>query len=173
MPGVREQKGIPSTDLFNLYILFSHTRPREGVYVMHVCILARFLKYHVLWMEKRKRTSCSCVFLDWVSRQGRVNTTERIAMLKCISLLTGLPTINCWFKTFNEPILRSVQERRADEAKDYFVLDVPIFGGDGVGPLWRHIEALTKLHVHHVLLPSSFKQNRLVQPEMFQKEKVY
>ena len=64
-----------------------------------------------------------------------MNTTERIAMLKCISLLTGLPTINYSFKTFYEPILRSVQKRRADEAKDYFVLAVPILGGEGVGPL--------------------------------------
>ena len=44
MPGVREQKGIPSTELFNLYILFSQTRPRERVYVMHVCMLARFFE---------------------------------------------------------------------------------------------------------------------------------
>jgi len=66
-------------------------------------------------MEKTERTSCSCVFLDWVSRQGRVNATDRIAMLKCIPLLTGLPILE---KTFYEPILRSVQEPRADEAKD-------------------------------------------------------
>ena len=39
-----------------------------------------------------------------------------------------------------------------------------------MGLLQRHIKALTTLHVHHVLLPSSFKKkNRLVQPEMFQK----
>ena len=44
-----------------------------------------------------------------------MNTTDRIAMLKCIPLLTGLPILE---KTFYEPILRSVQEPRADEAKD-------------------------------------------------------
>ena len=44
-----------------------------------------------------------------------MNTTDRIAMLKCISVLTGLLILE---KTFYEPILRSVQEPRADEAKD-------------------------------------------------------
>ena len=38
-------------------------------------------------------------------------------------------------KTFYEPILRSVQEARADEAKVYFVFAVLILGGEGVGLL--------------------------------------
>ena len=35
---------IPSTDIFNLYILFSQTRPRGDVYVMHLCMRAMLFK---------------------------------------------------------------------------------------------------------------------------------
>ena len=78
-----------------------------------------------------------------------------------------------FFKKNYEPILGGIQEPRADEAKNYFVPADLSLGGEGLGFLYRQKKARTTLYVQHVFSPSSFKQNPLVQPEMFQKEKAY
>ena len=102
-----------------------------------------------------------------------MNATDRIAaMLKCITAY-WLTNIEIADLKFHEPISRSIQEPRADEAEDSFALAVLSLGGEGVGFLLRHTKASTTLYMQHVLLTSCFKQNPLVEPEIFQKEKAY
>ena len=137
---------------------------------MHMFMYARF--FNITCFEWRKQNEQAAA-MHWVSSKGGVNATDRIAaMFKCTTAY-WLTNIEIADLKFHEPISRSIQEPRADEAEDSFALAVLSLGGEGVGFLLRHTKAPTTLYMQHVLLPSSFKQNPLVQPEVFQKGNAY